>query len=226
MSTFTQVINKIASLITSNNNREISASKMRDVLNTFVNASQESVADGQIPVKSGDKYAGSSNLAHNVSTGETTLSKIRLGEGVTNVKRIHNSGLLTVVDQKLSIPTVYYVTRSNKVDVIIGPAINIADLQAGMTTKSADGDDITLTDGMQVLLKNQADSAENGPYIVKTAEAPEVPDWYDSTKNQSIEVLTGSVSKIDLPAVPEGEAPVIAVDNGEIAFQLYIINSL
>ena len=180
--------------------------------------------DGAIPFVVDGEYSASSILR--VVSGVLNSDKLRLKYGISEADRIHLNGLLTVADQKKALATVYYVTRSNKVDVIIGPAINIADLQAGMTTKSADGEDITLTDGMQVLLKNQADSAENGPYIIKTAEAPEVPDWYDSTKNQSIEVLTGSVSKIDLPAVPEGETPVIAVDNGELAFQLYIINSL
>lgn len=225
--TRTEIDDLIALLIDDNNANQIDYARVKTVLTGILNSVlgiDIANIDGAIPFVEDGQYTASTMLR--VIAGVLASDKLRLKYGISEADRIHLSGLLTVADQKKALATVYYVSRSNKVDVIIGPAINIADLQAGMTTKSADGEDIALTDGMQVLLKNQTDASENGVFIVKTAEAPEVPDWYDSTKNQSIEVLTGSVSKVDLPAVPEGEAPVIAVDNGELAFQLFLINNL
>lgn len=224
MATFASALAKIASLITSNSNREITAAKHREVENEIVQAISESVAEGQIPVMIGGKHVGYASLKFDPTNKELQLEEFKLKYGVSRVNYIHNSGAFTG-NASRAIPTKFYVDRRRVVVGVITDEINLATgLRVGDTVTLEGGTTHTVAAGDSFLLQGQSEPSENTPWEAIAADAvPVRPDWYDKNKNLEVFIETGDIKRV-LPASGEGN-PAAMIDSGAVAFHSFNANN-
>lgn len=224
MATFANALSKIASLLTSNSNREITAAKHREVENEIVQAISESVTEGQIPVMVGGKHVGYATLKFDPTNKELQLEEFKLKYGASRVNYIYNSGVYTG-NATLTIPTKFYVDRRRVVVGVITDNINLGTgLRVGDSVTLEGGTAHTVAAGDCFLLQGQTEPTENVPWEAVAADAvPIRPDWYDKNKNLEILIETGDIKRV-LPASGEGD-PVARPDSGKLAFNFFAINN-
>lgn len=221
--TFTDVTNKIATLLANNFNRLINASKHRDVANSMVQAISENVGETQIPVMDGDMFVGYATLQFDSATGELQLGEIRLGTGATRVNQIYDTGNFAG-DQHKALITYYRARRINRVIGIIAQPIDIStDLAIGQTLTLEGGASHTVVEGDTFLLKSQTDPTENKAYTVHDSSYT-VAEWWDDSIQQMVFVDQGTRSfQLILPA--EDSIAAQPADPGKLAFQISVINN-
>ncbi|PKP02050.1 MAG: hypothetical protein CVU11_13160 [Bacteroidetes bacterium HGW-Bacteroidetes-6] len=215
MATFANAIAKISSLLASNLSRAITAVKHREVEMEIVQAISENVTEAQIPVMIGGQFVGYANLTFDKSTYELQMKELRLAGGEQRINYIYNYGTMPTNRAK-ALPTLRYViSRTPRVIGTISLPVDLTnELRVGETITLDGGKEHEILEGESFLLKGQETPAENVPYTAVSADdVPVVADWYEASKNQEIAIDYGPSSKQVMPAVEEGDPPVIVQPN-------------
>lgn len=206
-----ELLDYIILSIDDNNNNEIDYDRMRSVLNGMIDTilpAATAATDGRVPYVDTGAYTSADALK--VLAGVVNAQKLALTYGVSYVDYIHNSGTFTGTASRALVTKRYVDGRSTVIGTIsVNVPIN-SELRVGQTVTLDGGISHTIEEGDTFLLKSQTDPAENVPYTAVAADAvPVVAEWYDSTKNQDILIEKGAATKQVMPAVAEGEDPVI-----------------
>lgn len=206
-----ELLDYIILSIDDNNNNEIDYARMRDVLNGMIDTilpAATAATDGRVPYV--DTGAYTSADAVKVLAGILTVQKLALAGGIPFADYIHNSGTFTGVASR-ALVTKRYVDGRRVVIGTISQDVNLGTgLRVGDTVTLDGGISHTIEEGDTFLLKSQTDPAENVPYTAVSADdVPVVAEWYDAAKNQDILIEKGTAVKQVMPAVAEGEDPVI-----------------
>ena len=213
--------------IDDNNNNEIDYARMRAVLNNFIDVvlpAATAAANGRVPYVDSGAYTSADALK--VLFGIVNVQKLKLTSGIAYADYIYNSGTFTGTASR-TLVTKRYVDGRRVVVGTISDNVNLGtSLRVGDTITLDGGISHTIVEGDTFLLKSQTDPAENVPYTAVSADdEPVVADWYVAEENQEISILKGPATKQVMPAIEEGANPVTALDNGDLAFQFFVINN-
>jgi hypothetical protein len=213
--------------IDDNNNNEIDYARMRAVLNNFIDVvlpAATAAVDGAVPYVDSGAYTSSDALQ--VLSGIVTLKKLNLTNGIPFADYIYNSGTFTGVSARTLI-TKRFVELHRVAVGVISDNINLGTaLRVGDSVTLVGGIAHTVAEGDTFILTGQTNPAENIPYTaVSDKDAPVVAAWYVAAENQNISIQKGPITTQVMPAIGTGDDPVLAPDNGDLAFQLYVINN-
>lgn len=213
MGLLTNVKNKITAYFTNNNAKQITGVQTNEVTTDMLNAVfQYLVVNGEIPYwdSTADQLNGNTALKFDSVNKELLIEAFRLKYGQTGVNYIHNSGTFTGVASRTLVTKRYVDARRTVIGTIsVNVPIN-SELRVGQTVTLDGGIEHTVAEGDTFLLKSQTDPAENVPYTAVAADAaPVIAEWYSAEDNQEISILKGPTTKQVMPAVAEGEDPVI-----------------
>jgi len=206
-----QLLDFIILSVDDNNNNEIDYARMRAVLNGIIDTilpAATAAADGRVPYVDDGAYTSADALK--VLSGIVNIQKLKLAGGTPFADYIYNSGTFTGDASRTLVTKKFVETRRTVIGTIsVNVPIN-SELRVGQTVTLDGGIEHTIAEGDTFLLKSQTDPAENVPYTAVAADAvPVVADWYSAEENQEVAILKGPATKQVMPAVEEGEDPVI-----------------
>jgi len=210
----TELIDLIVLLIDNNNANQIDYSRMRQVLEEFVDTvlpEATAETDGRVPYVDSEAYTSSDALK--VLGGIVKAQKLNLTSGIPYADYIYDRGTFSGVAARTLVTKRWIETRGVVRGIVEAPISVAADLVVGNTITLQGGISHVIVDGDSFLLKGQADPDENIVYVATTDETAVAVNWYDPAKNQEILVELGPTSKVSMPAVEEGNPPEVLVPN-------------